>query len=253
MGGFDFGTRQAALPESFHAAQRGDVRSRCANVATCHGVTRSPDCPCYAEYAARYWLRLGSFPPKHADYEDLRAGAADPDIAGALGKYVASPQEARAQGWSSLVHGPSGSGKTALVTFLSKAVMKWEIVHEYSPSDTRAIYFTRQDYLHWCRKVDDFRREEGVIEYMNGALTGSIMTWDDVDPELACNNRFIADLKSRLDRQLITHVVLSQPPQAYVGSPLFHTLGVADDGAYVTASKFLGVGLTGRILTRSGW
>lgn len=200
-------------------------------------------------------MTLGSFPSAHVGIKDLSVQFADPEQAEAVNKFACDPAIARARAWSSLVVGPRGSGKTALITYLAKKVMSWEIVNQYSSGNTRAIYFTSRDYLSWLRKIDDFKRTPEEVDYLEGALVGSVLAWDEIDPKFASEDRFVADLKKRVDAQLPVHLVLSQDPNLYAGSSLFEALGVTVSRGQisVSSSNFMPVVLTGSLMTKTGW
>jgi hypothetical protein len=253
---FEFSCR-FSFKDSEIAAVKQAVRDQCGHRGSCDELRRSPDCACYPEFASRYWLRLGGFPPLHTDLTSLGISYYDPAHADGVSKFLSNPEFARTRGWSAFIIGPRGSGKTALITALAKSVMKWELVHAYSTTTTRAIYFTSRDYINWMRKLDDFKRTADEIAYHQGALEGAVLAIDDISPELARNEKFNADLKFRIDRGLPTYLAVAEDVSAYAGTPLLETVGieVQNDGSYTGPfTKAWGVAhLHSRVMTTAGW
>ncbi len=249
---FEFSTRQA-IPANTAEIVRKTVARGCTTPCV-GGVQRSEACACYREFAARYTLRLGAFPPASTDYTDFRGQYVDPGMADSVERFIASPDKARDHGWSSLISGPARSGKTALATHLTKSVIGWETVYSYSRS-CRAIYFTSRDYGHWLRKMDDFRRTDAEVAYYEGALVSSVVVWDDIDPAFANEPRFAMDVKKRLASGLSTHIVLSQDPELYLGSLLAITLGLSAQNSEVrtTVKSMVPLSLNSEILSVTGW
>lgn len=255
MGEFNPSARRAPPESAQNTALKDALRAKCPKLNSCPRIQRDSDCACYLEFSARYMLTLGCFPARHVSLEDQRWQVSFPDTADSIASYEHSIDQALSGGWSSVIHGPTGCGKTALATFLAKIAMKYEIMDAYKPDRTRATYFTKQEYKDWQRRLADFRRNPEDLDYMEGALSGSVLIWDDVDPELACDLLFVSDLKKRMGKNLITHVILSQDPKIYAGSPLAAVLDfrASDEGLRVGAEAFTSLGLTGRIMVRSGW
>jgi hypothetical protein len=253
---FEFSCR-VSVSSTEISAIRQTVRSQCASATVCNELRRSHDCACYPEFASRYWLRLGGFPAVHTDLTSLGISYHDPSHADGVAKFLSSPETARTRGWSALIVGPRGSGKTALLTALAKSVMKWELVNAYSTLLTRAIYFTSRDYTNWLRKLDDFRRTPEEVDYHKGAIGGAVLAIDDITPELARNEKFNADIKSRVDKGLPTYLVIAEDIAAYAGTPLFETIGleIQNDGAYIGPfTKAWGIThLHSRVMTQAGW
>lgn len=250
---FDFATRyniSGAMVDQL----RHQVYDKCATPCK-DGPSRSTSCACYAEFASRYWLRLGSFPPAVVDFTTLKASFGSPVAQDAIDRWLTQPDRARSQGWSAVVAGPPRSGKTSLATHLAKKVMAWEIVQTYS-STTRAIYFTARDYASWLRKMEDFKRTENEVDYYEGALLSSVVVWDDVDPLFANDPRFVADVKKRLAARLPLILVLSQDPALYQGSLLAQLFGytVEQNGEIrMTAAYMMPVLLQGEVMAQTGW
>jgi len=249
---FDPSTR-TVVPTAVISGIRDQVQKAC--VTPCRdGLSRSVDCACYAEYAARYWLRLGAFPPGITDHTDLKVQFSSPVEAEAVAKFIANPELARIRGWSSVIVGPPRSGRTSLGTWLAKRAMTWEIVYKYT-NTTRAVYFTARDYAFWLRKVDDFKRTQAELEYYEGALLSSVVVWDDIDPAFANETKFVADIKKRLSSGLPTHLVFSQDPTLYTGSLLAQLIGLTTRSGEIqtTASLVMPITLVGEIMTQTGW
>jgi len=179
----------------------------------------------------------------------------DPRHADSFDKFVSSPELALSGAWSSLITGPKGSGKTSLATFMSKSIMKWELVHRYS-SSTRAVYFAARDYMFWMRKLEDYKKTQAEVDYYEGALLGSVFVWDEIDPQFANEPRFVADVKKRVEQRLPVHLILSDDAVLYAGSKLFIMLGVTlapGRIAGIRANGFVNLALTGVVMPKVGW